>query len=223
MWNMQFFVIPIIIRDTGIVSKGLKNLETIPGQHSIDSLQKTAILGTSRIIREVLQSETWSLNGGIHLSCSWTLTIILWYHESCWLVLTGALKVKARGRGDCKLAPGDAGLRKTLSSWTLTCPGNISVSPGHPPPPPPGGLRQLYEVVIAYWITFLGELIFCRWPDLHGRKEPCSNNGRAQESRLVLAVFFLIALFVKKGITFFLRHVCMNFFFSRMYCYSYIS
>jgi hypothetical protein len=33
-------------------------LETIPGQHSIDSLQKTAILGTSHIIRKVLQAET---------------------------------------------------------------------------------------------------------------------------------------------------------------------
>ena len=31
-----------------------KNLEAVPGKHSIDSLQKTAILGTSHIIREVL-------------------------------------------------------------------------------------------------------------------------------------------------------------------------
>jgi hypothetical protein len=30
----------------------------IPGQHSIDSLQKTALLGTSHIIRKVLQAET---------------------------------------------------------------------------------------------------------------------------------------------------------------------
>ena len=34
-----------------------ENLETIPGKHSIDSLQKTAILGTSHIIRKVLQCE----------------------------------------------------------------------------------------------------------------------------------------------------------------------
>ena len=34
-----------------------KNLETIRGKHSIDSLQKTAVLGTSHIIREVLQCE----------------------------------------------------------------------------------------------------------------------------------------------------------------------
>jgi hypothetical protein len=41
MWNMKCFIIPVIIGATGIVSKSLqKYLETIPGQHSIDSLQK---------------------------------------------------------------------------------------------------------------------------------------------------------------------------------------
>ena len=34
-----------------------KNLETIPGKYSIDSLQKTAILETSHIIGKVLQCE----------------------------------------------------------------------------------------------------------------------------------------------------------------------
>jgi hypothetical protein len=44
---------------TGIVTKGLmKNLEAIRRKNSIDSLQKTVILGTSHIIRKVLQSET---------------------------------------------------------------------------------------------------------------------------------------------------------------------
>jgi len=48
----------IIIAVTGIVTRSLKNnLETIPGKHSIDSLQKTAILGTSHTIRKVLQCE----------------------------------------------------------------------------------------------------------------------------------------------------------------------
>ena len=32
-----------------------ENLEAVPGKHSIDSLQKTAILGTSHIIRKVPQ------------------------------------------------------------------------------------------------------------------------------------------------------------------------
>jgi hypothetical protein len=39
--SMKCFVIPVIIGATGIVSKSLqKYLETKPGQHSIDSLQK---------------------------------------------------------------------------------------------------------------------------------------------------------------------------------------
>ena len=43
---------------TGIVTKVLKkNLEAMPGIHSIHSLQKTVILGTPHIIRKVLQSE----------------------------------------------------------------------------------------------------------------------------------------------------------------------
>jgi hypothetical protein len=42
-----------------IISKSLqKYLEATPGQHSINSLQKTAIQGTSHIIRKVLQAET---------------------------------------------------------------------------------------------------------------------------------------------------------------------
>jgi hypothetical protein len=59
MWNMKCFVIQVITGATGIVSKSLqKYLETVSGQHSVDSLQKTAILGTSHIIRKVLQAET---------------------------------------------------------------------------------------------------------------------------------------------------------------------
>jgi hypothetical protein len=58
MWSMKCFVIPVIFGATGIVTKGLKKyLEAIPGKHLIDSLQKTAVLGT-HIIRKVLQSET---------------------------------------------------------------------------------------------------------------------------------------------------------------------
>jgi hypothetical protein len=47
MWNMKCMIIPVIIGATGMVTKGLKNnLETTPVKHSIDSLQKTAVLGT---------------------------------------------------------------------------------------------------------------------------------------------------------------------------------
>jgi len=51
-------VVPVIIGATGIVTRSLrKNLEAVPGKHSIDSLQKTTTLGTSHIIRKVLQCE----------------------------------------------------------------------------------------------------------------------------------------------------------------------
>ena len=58
MWNLKCTIMPIIIGATGIVTRSLrKNLEAVPGKHSIDSSQKTAILGTSHIIRKVLQCE----------------------------------------------------------------------------------------------------------------------------------------------------------------------
>jgi hypothetical protein len=59
MWNLKCTIIPVIIGATGIVTKRLrKNLEAIPGTYSIDLPQKTAVLGTSHIIRKVLQCET---------------------------------------------------------------------------------------------------------------------------------------------------------------------
>ena len=59
MWNLKCTIIPVIFGATGIVTRRLrKNLEAVPGKHSIDSPQKTAILGTSHIIRKVLQCET---------------------------------------------------------------------------------------------------------------------------------------------------------------------
>jgi hypothetical protein len=40
------------------ISRNLReNLEAVPGKHSIDSVQKTAILGTAHTIRKVLQCE----------------------------------------------------------------------------------------------------------------------------------------------------------------------
>jgi hypothetical protein len=59
MWNLKCTIIPVINGATGIVTRGLrKNLEAVPGKHSIDSLQKTAIFGTLHIIRKVQQCET---------------------------------------------------------------------------------------------------------------------------------------------------------------------
>ena len=58
IWNLKCTIIPVITGTTGIVTRSLrKNLEAVPGKHSIDSLQKTATLGTSHIIRKVLQCE----------------------------------------------------------------------------------------------------------------------------------------------------------------------
>ena len=58
MWNLKCTIVPVITGATGIVTRTLrKNLEALTGKHSIDSLQKTAILGTSHIIRKVLQCE----------------------------------------------------------------------------------------------------------------------------------------------------------------------
>jgi len=56
-----------IIGGPGIVAKCLrKNLKAIPRKHSVDTLQKTAVHGTSHIIRKVLQSENCGLSGGDH-------------------------------------------------------------------------------------------------------------------------------------------------------------
>jgi hypothetical protein len=59
MWNMKCMIIPVVIGVIRIVTKGLrKNLEAIPGKHSTDLLQQTAIPGTSHILHKILQSET---------------------------------------------------------------------------------------------------------------------------------------------------------------------
>ena len=67
MWNLKFYIMPLIIGGTWLVTRGLRrNLEAIPGKHSIDSLQVTAILATSHIITKVLQSGNLSLSSGDH-------------------------------------------------------------------------------------------------------------------------------------------------------------
>jgi hypothetical protein len=54
-WNVKTRVIPVIIGATGTISKSFrKYLSTIPGNHEVRELQKTAILGTAHIIRKVL-------------------------------------------------------------------------------------------------------------------------------------------------------------------------
>ena len=55
LWNKKVEVIPIIIRATEIVGKNIKKyVGRIPGCLNIYSLQRSAILGTAHILREVL-------------------------------------------------------------------------------------------------------------------------------------------------------------------------
>ena len=60
MWNLKCTIIPVIIGATGIVKRSLrKNLETVPGKHSIDSLQKT---GYTWNVTHIMESTAvWSL------------------------------------------------------------------------------------------------------------------------------------------------------------------
>jgi hypothetical protein len=55
MWNVKTRVIPVIIGAIGTISKSfIKYVSSIPGNHEVRELQKTAILGTTHILRKVL-------------------------------------------------------------------------------------------------------------------------------------------------------------------------
>jgi hypothetical protein len=55
MWNVKTRMIPVLIGATGTISKSFrKYVSTIPGNHDVRELQKTAILGTVHILRKVL-------------------------------------------------------------------------------------------------------------------------------------------------------------------------
>jgi len=55
MWNVKTKVIPVIIGATGTISKSLRiYVSKIPGKHEVKELQKTSILGTEHILRNVL-------------------------------------------------------------------------------------------------------------------------------------------------------------------------
>jgi hypothetical protein len=54
MWNVKTRVIPVIIGATGTISNSFrKYANTIPGNHEVRELQKTATLGTAHIHRKV--------------------------------------------------------------------------------------------------------------------------------------------------------------------------
>jgi hypothetical protein len=53
--RVKIRVIPVIIGATGTISKSFrKYVSTIPGNHEVKDLQKTAILGTAHILQKVL-------------------------------------------------------------------------------------------------------------------------------------------------------------------------
>jgi hypothetical protein len=55
MWNVKTRVIRVIIGATGTISKSFtKYASTIPGNHEVKELQKTAILGTAHILQKLL-------------------------------------------------------------------------------------------------------------------------------------------------------------------------
>ena len=55
IWNKKVEVIPVIMGATGILDKNIKkDVGRIPDCHNINSLQRSSILGTAHILREVL-------------------------------------------------------------------------------------------------------------------------------------------------------------------------
>jgi hypothetical protein len=65
MWNVKARVIPVIIRATGTISKSFTQyVSTLPGNHDVRELQKTAIFGTAHILRKVLMSKYIRVNAG---------------------------------------------------------------------------------------------------------------------------------------------------------------
>ena len=55
MWKVKTKVVPVIIGATGTISKSFrKYVSNIPGNHEVEELQKTTILGTAHMLRKVL-------------------------------------------------------------------------------------------------------------------------------------------------------------------------
>jgi hypothetical protein len=63
MWNVKTRVILVVTEATGTISKSFrKYMSTIPGNHEVKELQKTAILGTAHILRKVLMQKYITAN-----------------------------------------------------------------------------------------------------------------------------------------------------------------
>ena len=57
LWNMKVTLIPIVICSLGTVTKGLVDeLEDLDLRGRVENIQTTALLGTARVLRRVLQT-----------------------------------------------------------------------------------------------------------------------------------------------------------------------
>jgi hypothetical protein len=86
MWNVKTNVKPVIIGDTGTISKSFrKYLSNMSGKHEIKGLQQTAILGTAYVIRKVLMQKykTFILRNNItcniHVHYTHIVAVILYF------------------------------------------------------------------------------------------------------------------------------------------------
>jgi hypothetical protein len=88
MWNVKTKVIPIIIGEAGTTSESFrKYLSNIPGKHDIKELQRTVILGTAHILRNVLMQMYRTFNVGncitCSINCTYRIAAKLHTSESC--------------------------------------------------------------------------------------------------------------------------------------------
>ena len=73
LWNMKVTIIPVVIGAFGMVTKGLlKGLEDLEVCDRVETIQTTALLKTTRILRRVL--ETWG--NLLSLNLQWKLTLM---------------------------------------------------------------------------------------------------------------------------------------------------
>ena len=57
MWHCRTLVVPVVLGALGTVHTGIAWwLDIIPGHHNLQDLQKTVLLGSTRILRKVMSS-----------------------------------------------------------------------------------------------------------------------------------------------------------------------
>ena len=57
MWHCRTLVVPAVLGALGTVDAGIARwLDIIPSHHNLQHLQKTVLLGSTRIIRKVMSS-----------------------------------------------------------------------------------------------------------------------------------------------------------------------